>query len=85
MQRELKAMAPKRQSRIEISRTPEGALAVTLYCEETKKMMPLVGMDYKTAIIVANLLVRLREEEMCLPEVVMDLFLNPSIVGGVQE
>lgn len=73
-----RAMPGERESRIEITRDEDGKPKVILYCEDTKKMMPLVGMAYPTAVVFANLMVRIHEEGMCLPEAVYDSFLTPS-------
>ena len=65
-------MSPKRRSRVEITRDPKGEIVVTLYCEKTKKKLPLLGLTEESAIIISNLLVRIQATGMSLPEVVVD-------------
>lgn len=66
-------MTAERRSRAEITKDSHGAIVLTLYCEETKKIMPFVGFQYEAALVVANTLVQIHAAGLSLPEVVYDL------------
>jgi hypothetical protein len=65
-------MTAEKKSRAEITRDAKGGILLCIYCEKLKKVLPVTGLNYKSALVVANLLVEIQRNGMSLPEQVID-------------